>query len=99
MQALGLPCDLIQPLLEYFDVLKHVLAFLVECLALLALALVFGKRMIFLILELKVQIALPLELALFQHELAIDGAPLLLEFGDFRLPGSEVLVFGFQALV
>jgi hypothetical protein len=75
-----------------------VLAFLVERLALLALALVFGKRMIFLILELKVQIALPLELALFQHELAIDGAPLLLELGDFCLPGSEVLVFGFQAL-
>ena len=59
------------------------LAFLVERLALLTLALVFGKCMIFLFLELKIKIALPLELALFQHELAIDRAPLFLEFGDF----------------
>jgi hypothetical protein len=60
-----------------------VLAFLVECLVLLTLAFVFGKSMIFLILELKIQITLPLELSFFEHELAIDRAPLLLEFGDF----------------
>ena len=59
------------------------LAFLVECLVLLTLAFVFGKSMIFLILELKIQITLPLELSFFEHELAIDRAPLLLEFGDF----------------
>lgn len=41
------------------------LAFLVECLVLLTLALIFGKGMIFLILELKIKITLPLELTLF----------------------------------
>ena len=83
MQALGLSCDLTQPLLEYVHILKQMFAFLVECLAMLTLALIFCKRVIFLILKLKIQITLPLELALFEHELAIDRAPLFLEFRDF----------------
>ena len=49
--------------------------------------------MIFLILELKVQITLPLELALFLHKLAIDRAPLLLKLRYFCLPGFELLIF------